>query len=122
MSQLKHLYCTRCVKLRKLPRKLPLIYSKFKDIIIDLEGCTSIFAVDGSAASGKGASTRRRAAVVGGLDKDGGSQNSPFLEVEQQSIIRQLLKCAEETACSDLLTVRDGLGLRLEATGCRLRD
>ena len=136
MTQLKHLYCNRCVKLKRLPRRLSDIYSKFKDIIIDLEGCSSLFQLETKEKKGRrrghgGVENKDSAATfvtataaenggAGAPTQGGGSKNSAFLDVEQQQIVRKLLVCAEQTACTDLLTVRDGFGRRLEKDGCHI--
>ena len=68
--------------------------SKFKDIIVDLEGCSTIFQLKGR----------------------GDGEHAPFLVVEAQAVVRELLNKAQETNCADLMTVRDGFGKRFE--GC----
>jgi len=97
-GQLKHLLLRGCVRLRKLPARLPEIYSKFKDIILDLQGCAALFHVD--------------------LPQSG-DDNTPFRDIEQLGIVRKILKLSEEAHASDLLRVYDGLGRRFsDPSGC----
>ena len=99
LPQLKHLHLSRCIRLKHLPRSLPKIYSKFKDIIINLLGCASLFAMANTSAGRNG-------------------RNTPFNDIEQLAVVREILAAAEQTACEDLLTVLDAHGERIETSKC----
>lgn len=104
LPQLKHLHLAHCARLRRLPRRLPEIYSKFKDIIINLEDCPGLFAIS------------KHGARHGASDSGAKRKSTPFLEIDELNIVRRLLQAAEQNACTDLLTILDGHGQTIESS------
>ena len=45
-------------------------------------------------------------------------RNTPFNDIEQLAVVREILAAAEQTACEDLLTVLDAHGERIETSKC----
>ena len=103
LSQLSELHLVRCSRLRQLGHSLPRMYSKYKSIVLNLEGCSTLFCLDTTRAgpTRAAAGTRRL------------QQPCPFREAGQLQIVKSLLVAAQQTACEDLLTVRDGWGERM---------
>lgn len=98
MKSLAILLLRRCVRLQTLPKSLPGIYSKYKDVLVDLQGCASVFRLSSQKA-----------------DKCAG--NCPFIDVAALGVVRNLLACAEATNMTDRLAVLCGWGRRLESSG-----
>ena len=132
LRTLKHLILQRCVRLMWLPKTLPDIFSTYKDIVLDLTGCTTLFFLsggegdveneppheyrdeefkveeddhEGDQAEG-GTSTRFKRVV---------ESNATFREMENLQIVRELLRRSEDAGTLSV-TVRDGWGLRMEGT------
>ena len=94
MRSLKHVFLQRCIRLRTLPRKLSEIFSAYKDIIVDLTGCSQIFFLE------EGVDLKAKAREDG---------TTPFLSIGALDVVRDFLTKADE-AKNDSVRIKDGYG------------
>ena len=94
MRSLKHVFLQRCIRLRTLPRKLSEIFSAYKDIIVDLTGCSQIFFLE------DGVDLKAKAREDG---------TTPFLSIGALDVVRDFLTKADE-AKNDSVRIKDGYG------------
>ena len=115
MPQLETLLLRRCVQL-KLTEDLYKIYNKYKNMVVDLTGCSQVFFI----TPGRGGGGRP---YVEDQGKQGGHKNihtapppavyTPFLEANSLEIVQELMRRAENDIAADQLAVLDGRGDRV---------
>jgi len=115
MKWLDNLILQHCVSFQHLPSTLPWIWNKYKNMMIDLTGCTKYFlgvhargpARHSLGSTGKHGAHKDLLAAAGVTVQPGFTH---FREDAQLTIVRELMKRAEKDQASDQLIVYDGNG------------
>jgi len=116
MKWLDNLLLQHCVSFQHLPSTLPRIWNKYKNMMIDLTGCTKYFlgvhakgpARHSLGSTGKHGAQKDLLAAAGVPAQPG--EFTHFREDAQLTIVRELMKRAEKDQASDQLVVYDGNG------------